>query len=289
MHADSREPHRNRVTPSTSKVGIVAGAGEMPLAIARACVAAHRPYFIVAVDEFAPAMDASIPHARIGISKIGACMAALKRAGCDDVVFAGKLQRPDGQRVKLRPDLGGLEFLARLAGSLGRHDDALHRAIAAMVARRGMRVASPLEVAPGLAAKAGCLTQSQPNPTLKSGFGEALRLAKEHGATKQGQAVVVRENAVVARGGRAGTDAMLAGLKHSDLPNAFLVKAMAPTQLPTIDPPAIGESTVEHAAAAGLAGILVEAGRSVIVDEERVRARADALGLFVCADTAGAP
>ena len=48
--------------------------------------------------------------------------------------------------------------------------------------------------------------------------------------------------------------------------------------------PAIGESTVVNAAKAGLAGILVEAGRSVIVDADQVRARADALGLFICAE-----
>jgi DUF1009 family protein len=64
---------------------------------------------------------------------------------------------------------------------------------------------------------------------------------------------------------------------------------MAPNQLTTMDPPAIGESTVVHAAGAGLAGILVEAGRSVVVDEARVRAKADELGLFVCADTLETP
>jgi len=273
------------VTPPSSKVGIVAGAGEMPLAIVRACARAGRPCFVVAVDEFASAFGAEVPHVRVGISKIGACMAALKRNGCADVVFAGKLQRPDGQRVKLRPDWGGMEFLLRLAGTLGRHDDSLHRAIAAMLARRGMQVVSPLEVAPNLAAKAGCLTRTRPGDALKAGFGKALRLAKEHGGTKQGQAVVVCDGTVVAREGRAGTDAMLASLDRSELRNGFLVKAMAPTQLPTIDPPAIGESTVDNAAKAGLGGILIEAGRSVIVDEERVRARADELGLFVCADT----
>jgi UDP-2,3-diacylglucosamine hydrolase len=273
------------VTPSPSKVGIVAGAGEMPLAIVRACERAGRPYFVVAVDEFAAPMGPNVPHARVGISKIGACMAALKANGCSDVVFAGKLQRPDGQRVKLRPDLGGLEFLVRLAGTLGRHDDSLHRAIAAMLTWRGMRVVSPLDVATNLAAKAGCLTRAQPAAALWATFGKALALAREHGATKQGQAVVVLDGEIVAREGRAGTDAMLTSLDRSDLGNGFLVKAMAPTQLPTIDPPAIGESTVDHAARAGLAGILIEANRSVIVDEERVRARADELGLFVCAET----
>jgi DUF1009 family protein len=273
------------VTPSLAKVGIVAGAGEMPSAIVHACERAHRPVFVVAVDEFAAPMPLAVPHTRIAISKIGACMTALKRNGCTKVVFAGKLQRPDGQRVRLRPDWGGVEFLIRLAGMLGRHDDSLHRAIAAMFARRGLEVVSPLDVAPELAAKAGCLTRVRPEEGVSARFGQALRLAKAHGATKQGQAVVVCDGEVVAREGRAGTDAMLEALGRSELRNAFLVKAMAPTQLATIDPPAIGVSTVVNAAKAGLAGILVEAGRSVVVEDERVRARADEFGLFVCAGT----
>jgi hypothetical protein len=175
-------------------------------------------------------------------------------------------------------------FLMRLLGNLGRSNDALHRAIAAQFGSHKLRVVSPLDVAPELGAKHGCLTRTLPPPAMQAGFGRALKLAREHGATRREQAVVVREGQVIAREERAGTDAMLIGLAGRNLSDAVLVKAMMPTQLPTIDPPAIGESTVVHAAGAGLAGILLEAGRSVIVDEERVRARADEFGLFVCAE-----
>jgi DUF1009 family protein len=273
------------VTASQRKLGIVAGAGEMPRQIVQACARAGRPYFVAAVDEFAEAFDPAIPHVRNPISKIGATLAALKRNGCRDVVFAGKLARPDGGKVKLRPDWGGLEFLVRLLGTLERSDDRLHRTIAAMLAVRGMTVVSPLTVAPGLTASAGCLTRTEPSDVVKASFKAVLRLAKEHGVTKQGQAVVVEGTTVIAREARAGTDAMLASLGAGPRASAVLVKAMAPTQLMTIDPPAIGEGTVLNAAKAGLVGILIEAGRSVIMDEARVRARADELGLFVCADS----
>jgi UDP-2,3-diacylglucosamine hydrolase len=273
------------VTATQRKLGIVAGAGEMPRQIVQACMRAGRPYFVAAVDEFAETFEPAIPHVRNPISKIGATLAALKRNGCQDIVFAGKLARPDGGKVKLRPDWGGLVFLVRLLGTLERSDDRLHRTIAAMLAARGMTVVSPLTVAPGLTAAAGCLTRVKPTDAVRGTFKAALKLAKEHGASKQGQAVVVDGTTVIAREARAGTDAMLAGLDSGRRAGAILVKAMAPTQLMTIDPPAIGEGTVSNAAKAGLAGILVEAGRSVIMDEARVRARADELGLFVCADT----
>jgi hypothetical protein len=79
---------------------------------------------------------------------------------------------------------------------------------------------------------------------------------------------------------------MLIGLDPAAAKGAILVKAMTPNQLPTIDPPAIGESTIVNAAKAGLSGILIEAGRSVVVDSEAACRRADELGLFVHAETA---
>lgn len=273
------------MTLGARKLGIVAGAGEMPRQIVEACRRTGRPYFVVAIDEFAEAFPQDVPHVRSRISKIGATMAALKANGCADVVFAGKLQRPDGGRVKLRPDWGGLVFLMRLLGTLERADDRLHRTIAAMLAARGMTVVSPLDVAPDLMAETGCLGDVEPSDAARASFKAALRLAKAHGATKRGQAIVVLGEQVIAQEERAGTDAMLLSL-DAGAKGAMLVKAMAPTQLSTIDPPAIGESTIVNAAKAGLAGILIEAGRSVIVDEARVKARADALGLFVCAETA---
>ncbi len=277
------------MTERVPKLGIVAGAGALPFEIARASSASGRPYHVIAIDEFADPMPASMTHTRFAISKIGAIIAELRRQGCADIAFAGKFERPNGKNIKMRPDLGGLEFIARIFGQFGRSDDTLHRAIAGMFAARGFRVVSPLDAAPALAARAGCLTKVEPSTTLKATFARSLELAKEHGATRQGQAVVVENGTVIARETRAGTDAMLQALGEGKRPHAMLVKAMTPTQLPTIDPPAIGESTVVNAARAGLAGILVEANRSVIVDEVAVRAKADALGLFVCAGSVLTP
>ena len=277
------------MTPQVPKLGIVAGAGALPLEIVRACERSGRAYHVVAIDEFADALPASANHTRVPISKIGASIATLKRQACRDVAFAGKFERPDGRNIKVRPDLGGIEFILRILGMFGRNDDALHRAIYNMFTARGFRVVSPLEAAPDLAAHAGCLTKTTPAPKLSASFRQALTLAKEHGATRKGQAVVVESGTVIARESRAGTDAMLLELGEGKRPGAFLTKAMTPTQLATIDPPAIGESTVVNAARAGLAGILVEANRSVIVDETAVRTKADALGLFVCAETVAEP
>jgi DUF1009 family protein len=169
-------------------------------------------------------------------------------------------------------------------GVLRRSDDGLHRAFADLMSRHGFRVVSPLDANPDLAARLGCMTAIEPTAAQKASFAAALGLAKKHGASDEGQAIVVADGIIIAREARAGTDAMLAALPAAQAKGAILVKAMKPNQLASMDPPAIGESTVINAAKAGLAGILVEAGCSVIVDEERVRVRGDELGIFVYAD-----
>ena len=61
-----------------------------------------------------------------------------------------------------------------------------------------------------------------------------------------------------------------------------LVKLCKPQQDVRADLPAIGMSTVTNAARAGLAGIAVEAGRALVLDEKAVIAAAEDAGLFVC-------
>jgi DUF1009 family protein len=86
-----------------------------------------------------------------------------------------------------------------------------------------------------------------------------------------------------------GTDAMLARvptLRESLRGTAaksrgVLVKALKPTQDAKTDMPVMGVQTVRNAHAAHLAGIALEAGKSLILDRVQVAAEADRLGLFV--------
>jgi UDP-2,3-diacylglucosamine hydrolase len=48
-----------------------------------------------------------------------------------------------------------------------------------------------------------------------------------------------------------------------------------------VDLPTIGPHTIERAARAGLAGMVVEAGRVLVIDGQAVIAAADAAGLFL--------
>ena len=61
----------------------------------------------------------------------------------------------------------------------------------------------------------------------------------------------------------------------------MLAKCPKPIQELRVDLPTIGVATVEAVAACGLAGIVGEAGRMLVMDRAGVIAAADRLGVFV--------
>jgi DUF1009 family protein len=104
-----------------------------------------------------------------------------------------------------------------------------------------------------------------------------------------GQSVVIANTHVLAVEAAEGTDHMLtrvAALRREgriNLPDntGVLVKAPKPDQDRRLDLPTVGERTVELAAAAGLAGIAVEAASAITVDLHELTRTCDAAGLFL--------
>ena len=115
----------------------------------------------------------------------------------------------------------------------------------------------------------------------------ALEVARAIGELDVGQGAVVQQGLVLAVEAAEGTDAMLTrcGPLRRDGGGGVLVKTSKPQQDRRLDLPVIGVSTVEAAAAAGLAGIAVVAGGALVHDSGAVADAADRLGLFVvCLD-----
>jgi len=95
--------------------------------------------------------------------------------------------------------------------------------------------------------------------------------------------VVVQQGIVLGVEAIEGTDQLLhrCGTLARDGLGGVLVKIRKPGQDRRIDLPTIGTATVRHAAAAGLRGIAVEAGGTLVLGREAVAAEADRLGVFV--------
>ena len=269
------------------KLALIAGSCDLPIRIATRCEAEGRAVVIIRLAGFADGHLMRWPGGDFGMAEIGRILKAMKAEGCEAVCFAGYVNRPDFKTLK--PDFKGATLLPGIVAAATKGDDALLRKILSVFEAEGYAVEGADDILGGEALPAGALGAVTPTPEQLEDLKKALHVAEKSGELDIGQGAVVCDGLVLAVEAQEGTDEMLrrvAGLP-ADLhgaPGALkgaLGKAPKPIQDLRVDMPVIGSTTVELAAAAGLAGIGGFAGRLIIIDHEALVEAADRLGLFV--------
>jgi UDP-2,3-diacylglucosamine hydrolase len=264
-----------------AKLGIFAGGGELPLRIIEACRAAERGVFVLAFEGAAdPAVASGVPHAWVRLGAAGEALRLLREQRVEEIVFAGSVKRPS--LLSLRPDWRAAKFFARV-GYRALGDDGLLKAVIREFESEGFRVVGAEVILGSALAPVGPLGRHGPDAQAEDDIAVGFRIVRALGALDIGQAAVVQQGLVLGVEAIEGTDALIArcaGLRREG-PGGVLVKAPKPGQERRADLPTIGRRTVEGAAAAGLRGIAVEAGATLIIDRTAIAAAADHAGLFV--------
>lgn len=278
-----REPTGATSTPP-GPLAILAGGGSFPRLVAEAAQAEGRAVVVAAIRGEAEAPIEAFPHRWVGRGELGAVLRLFREAGARDLVIVGGIRERRLPRLS-EIDLGAVWVLLRHLRILRHGDDGLLRKIARIFETRGLRIVGAAEIAPHLLAEAGHIAGPAPTAQDLADVALGVEAARAHGARDLGQGVIVVDGTVVAREGRAGTDAMLAehgANRRSDSPRqGILVKCPKPAQDLRLDMPAIGPGTIAAAARAGLAGIAIEAGGTLIADRDDLVRRAGEVGVFV--------
>lgn len=263
------------------RLGIVAGGGALPRRLVEACRQSGREVFVLALEGAAePETVAGVPHAwcRIGAAARG--LTLLRENGVSELVLAGGVRRPS--LATLRPDWRAAKLFARL-GYRALGDDRLLSAVVAEFEREGFRVIGADQVLGVALAQEGPFGQVVPDAVARNDIALGARVARALGRLDIGQAVVVQQGLVLGVEAIEGTDELVrrcAALRR-DGAGGVLVKVEKPGQERRADRPTIGPKTVAVAAEAGLRGIAVEAGATIVLDRAEVVAAADRVWLFV--------
>lgn len=266
------------------KLGLIAGGGKLPMHVAAA--AGEELAAVIALEGYASATDFA-DGTSFGLGQFGKMTKYLKQAGCSHICFAGVVKRPDFKTIK--PDLKAFFKLPGTIKAAGEGDDALMRHILSLFEAEGFDVLSPQEICQSLLMPSGVMTDTVIADAHKDDVRKACEIAREIGRLDVGQGAVVAAGVTLAVEAQEGTDQML--LRIANLPASIrgsiavrkgvLAKMVKPTQDERVDLPTIGLRTIELASAAGLAGIVVEAGRAFIIDQDAVVQAANEAGLFV--------
>ena len=269
------------------KLGLIAGGGGLPVALADHCRREGRPLFVIRLRGFAGPELADYEGDEADIGEFGRVIRLAGGAGCGALCFAGLVRRPDFSH--LRVDLKGLPHLPGAILAARRGDESLLRYLTNLFEKEGFAIEAPQQVMGGLALELGPLGRYVPDPSRHADIERALEVARAIGALDVGQGAVVCDGLVLAVEAQEGTDAMLR--RVAQLPEAVrgspsrrrgvLAKAPKPMQEDRIDLPTIGVKTIEGADRAGLAGVVGVAGRMLVVDRDAVAAAADEAGIFV--------
>lgn len=260
-------------------LAIIAGQGALPRLIAEARRAEGRPCLVIAFEGAAPDWVSAHPHELHAFERPGHLFAALRRAGCAAVVFAGALARPRLRPWRADARLPGL--MPRIARLMGGGDDALLSGLAEIFEAEGFPVVGIQDCRAGLTAAPGTLGRHAPAEAARADAAHGVAILAALGPFDVGQAAVVAGGRCLGIEAAEGTDALLARVAGLGATGGVLVKRAKPGQDRRFDLPAIGPRTVEGATRAGLAGIALEAGAVLILERAATIAAADAAGLFL--------
>src|SRR4030081_3364277 len=278
----------NEVLQISSPIGLIAAGGVMPFAVADSLTARGiNPVLFALTRACDPVRVKRFRHHWISIGQLGRAVKLFRSENCRDLVFIGTLVRPALSEIRL--DWGTLRVLGRVWAAFRGGDDHLLSGIGRILEQDGFRMVGIKEVAPELLAPEGCLTRTAPDEHAVADIARGREVLRALSPFDIGQAAVVIDGHVVALEDIEGTDGLLARvarLRKEDRIRAptrrgVLVKAPKSSQDLRFDLPTIGPRTIEGAEAAGLAGVAIVAGNTVVVEPQAMIETADAAGLFV--------
>jgi UDP-2,3-diacylglucosamine hydrolase len=272
----------------SSPVGLIAGGGVMPFAVADSLIARGiDPVLFALKGACDPAAVGRFRHHWISVGQAGRAMKLFRAENCRDLVFIGTLVRPALSEIRL--DWVTLRLMGRVWAAFRGGDDHLLSGIGRIFEQDGFRMVGIKDVAPDLLMPEGCLTRTAPDEDAAADIAKGRDVLRALSPFDIGQAAVVIDGHVVGVEDIEGTDGLLAriarlrqeGRIRARVSRGVLVKAPKSGQDLRFDLPTIGPRTVEGASAAKIAGIAVVAGNTIVVEPQAMIEAADAAGLFV--------
>ena len=267
---DSRRDHSD-----SPRIGLIAGWGRYPIVVAEALHSLGFRIYCLGVKHHADPilMDLCDDYQPIGLAKLGKAIRYFRSNGVRHATMAGKIHKvllfQKFYWLKHLPDLQFLltfypQFITR---TRDRKDDTMLGTIVDAFAKFGIKIAPATDYAPNLLVGAkqicGALSHAQ-RKDCEFGW----ELAREMGRLDVGQSVAVKDQAVLAVEAVEGTDECIRRAGKLCPAGGFtIVKVAKPQQDMRFDVPTIGLGTLRTMVEAGAKTLVVEAEKTIILDE----------------------
>ena len=214
---------------------------------------------------------------RISIGKFGKIIRLIKEKKSKKVLFAGKITKPKFSTLRL--DLKGVYYMPGIIRAAKLGDAAIIKAIIQILDNENIKVISSIFFNPELTLKSGNYTKLKPNMSDSNSIKKGITYFDKLNNLDHVQAVIVKDNTIIATEDRQGTKKMLIGLKKKS--EAILIKLPKKKQDLRIDLPTIGLQTLKDSKKYGLKGIVLKAKKNIFLDKTRCISFANKNKIFI--------
>jgi DUF1009 family protein len=259
---------------SLKKMGLVSGAGTLPLEFVRnAPKLGIEEVAVLGFDKLTPdeVRERAAHYCEIGFGQLNKGIKFFKKHGVENMIMLGWME-PKLTISNIKMDFRMLALAARVKD---RRADNVLKALIGELEKDGIKVLNTTDFLPHLLVEEGVLTKREPSKQQIEDIEFGREIALVSGGLDIGQTVVVRQNVVVALEAMEGTDnCLLRAGKYAK--NCVVVKMAKPKQDFRFDVPCFGPRTIENAISAKIAVLAVEAGKTFILEREKTLELANA-------------
>jgi hypothetical protein len=269
-------------SPNLKIIGLIAGNRQFPFLFARAArqqgmkivaagvVGDTSPFLYFFVDKF--------QYFKVG--ELKKLFEYFRKNSVEQVIMAGQVDQDNlfNPAVKLDEEFQVLSDALR-----DRKADTIFAAVADRLKKEGMTLLDSTFLLKKYLAPQGTLTKRGPTQVESEDIKFGLNIAKQVGAIDIGQTVVIKEKAIVAIEAMEGTDRAILRGGMIARTGAVVVKTSKPAQDNRFDVPVIGPRTIQTMARVKAACLAIEAGKTLIIDQEKTVALANKAGICLVA------
>ena len=269
-------------------VGLIAGSGRLPFLVTAGAKQAGLRVICVSLAEqederLAKAVDV---YYRVPIARPGSWIRKLKRHGVSKTIMVGRVAKgrlfTPWRILHYLPDWRAFRIYYWRLRHKNRLTESLLRAVADELATGGILLENTTMYCKEHLATEGLITAASPGTSVQADIEFGWTLVKKLATMDIGQAIAVKEREVIAVEAIEGTAEMIKRAGHFCKSGGWtLLKASKSGQDMRFDVPCVGPDTIRDLAQAKAKCLVVEAGKTIVIDKEETVKLADKLGIAI--------
>ena len=257
-------------------IGLFLGDTDFPEIVLKKIKKLKKEYFIIDFSKNNKFKKDKNSH-RVSIGKFGKIINLIKKKNCKKVLFAGKIAKPNFSSLRL--DFKGIYYMPSVIRASKIGDAAIIKSIINILANEGIKVVSSIYFNPELSLKRGNYTKNKPNKNDNNSIQKAKKYFNKINSLDHIQALVVKDEKIIAKEGRQGTKKMLSKVKKNS--QGILIKLPKNKQDLRMDLPTVGLQTLKDIKTYGLKGLVLKSKKNIFLDKKEVLNFANKNKIFV--------